>query len=352
MLQLETDHAKLRVAAARVVLEIAQAEFERTKIGSSYLLEKERPKKDAIRLESFKEQFKIRNELKKIHEKLAKDRVVSKEEILNQRLQSIEMTAQYREAEVALEQSEKGRAQSLRIAAATIREAELALEQRLLELQEHRIVAPVDGTIERRLVQEGEYNQTPGKPAFLLATGKWFEAYFDQSVIGKIPLGVGAQISLEAFAGSRLNGTVSKVHPFVSFSSAGPESTRPIRPSGTGAPEWPSTFSIQVELEDTDLPVVTGLSGLARITREQDVLAIPSDAIHSKSASRGVVLVPDGDGFRRHHVVLGASADGWTAVREGLTETDEIIAAGHLDLRPGDKIQVECEQAPLFAAQE
>jgi multidrug resistance efflux pump len=350
--QLDTSHAELRVKAARTVLEIAQAELERTKIGSSYLMEQERPEVDAIRLRSAEDQIDVQTQLSKMHARLAESGNISKAELLKLRAKNIETIAELREAQVSLEQSLKGRTQSIRIAAATVAEAELALQQRLLELKDHEIIAPADGVIERRLIQAGEYNQSPGKPAFLLASGIWFEAYFDQTVFGKISTGDEASISLEAFAGIELQGRVSAVHPFVSFSSGGPESTRPIRPSGTGSPEWPSTFSIRVDMTDSTEEVAAGLSGLVRLTRQREVLAIPSQALHSRTTTKGIVLIPNGDQFEQREIIIGASSDGWIEVRAGMTATERLITKGHLDLAPGDTISIEETLPSLLANQE
>ena len=339
--ELDIQPAKIRLEAARTMLVVAKAELERTKIGSSYLLEKERPAQDAIRVSAAEEQIQIRKQLDEMYERLFKEQAISRAELLSRKSNTVEVLERLQTARLSLEQSLKGRAQSILIAAATVREAELAVEQRKVELNDHRIVAPADGKIERRLIQAGEYNQDAGKPAFLLASGQWFEAYFDQTVIGRLSVGDRTRVSLEAFAGIELQGTVVSIHPFVSFHSSGPETTRPIRPSGTGSPEWPSTFSVRIEFEAGDLPVVTGLSGLARLARYRRALAVPSGALTSKTAAEAIVMVRDGKTFARRNVSLGATADGWTEILDGLSPEDEVIVAGHLDLLPGDHIRVE-----------
>jgi HlyD family secretion protein len=348
--ELDKSNALVRLESARVMLEVAEAELERTKIGSSYLLEKERPEKDKIRVKAAQEHVVIRDELEQMAVTLFQNKVISKTELLRQRAAMIDTLAQLREAEVSLQQSQRGRAQSIRIAAATVREAELAVAQRELELAEHDVWAPADGTIERRLVQQGEYNQDPGKPGFLLASGQWFGAYFDQTVMGKLTVGDPCRIHLEAFAGSDLEGHIVSIHPFVSFNSAGPETTRPIRPSGTGSPEWPSTFSVRIRLQPNDLTIATGLSGLARVERLRETLAVPSSAVSSVSASKGWVLITDGHRFKRREVALGSRAGGWTEINAGLTNQDQVIVEGHQDLQAGDRITIQSQPVPKVSA--
>ncbi len=338
--KLDHRQATLRLRAAQAMLDVAKAEYERARVGSVYTMDQERPDRDRIRLDSVSDQAQIQEQINDMLQGLYHDGVISRNEMLEQRLSYVQAMAKLREAEVNLHRSEQGRKHSVLIAAAAVREAQLAVEQREAELADYAIVAPADGIIERRLIHEGEYNQDPGKPAFLLASGQWFEAYFDQTVTGHLQSGDDCIISLEAFAGDEIRGKISQIHPFVSFGNSGPEVNRPIRPSGTGAPEWPSTFSVRVELESNELPIYAGLSGLAKIAQTRQALSIPASAVLSASAGKGLVLVRCDDSFETRRVVLGNSVNGWTEIREGLSEADEVLIEGHQVLRPGDLIKV------------
>lgn len=346
--QLDRRQATLRLRAAQTMLDVAKAEYERAHVGSIYLMEQERPDRDRIRLDSVSDQAQIRDQINDMLQGLYDEGVISKNELLEQRLSYVQAMAKLREAEITLHRSEEGRKQSVLIAAASVREAQLAVEQREAELGDYDIVAPADGIIERCLVHEGEYNQESGKPAFLLASGQWFEAYFDQTVTGKLEPGTDCQVVLEAFAGTKIPGKLCKIHPFVSFGSSGPEINRPIRPSGTGSPEWPSTFSARVEFAANDLPIYAGLSGFARIVHTRQATSIPASAVLSASAGRGLVLVRCENSFETRRVVLGTTQAGWTEIREGLLDTDEVLVEGHEVLRPGDLIEVRA-QSPTSA---
>ncbi len=338
--RLENKQAILRLKAAEAMLEVANAEYERARVGSAYLMEQERPDRDRIRLESVSDQAEIREELNEMLQDLYEEGVTSRNELLEQRISYVQTIAKLREAEVSLGRSERGRKQSVLIAVAAVREAQLAVEQRQSEIADYEIVAPADGIIERRLIQEGEYNQDPGKPAFLLASGQWFEAYFDQSVTGQLETGNECSIFLEAFAGADIHGKITKIHPFVSYGEGGPEVSRPIRPSGTGAPEWPATFSVRIKLDPTSHPICAGLSGFAKVTRSRQTISIPTSAVLSASAGQGLVLIRDGDSFQTRRVIIGSESGGWTEIREGLRETDEVLIDGNHVLRPGDRIEI------------
>ncbi len=341
LIELDKTQARLRLDAAKVAWEIAQAELSRTKIGTVYVLGQEQPVHDAIDATSAKEQAQIKKELDRRAEELYREKLISKEQLLHRKLENIQISAEVEKAEVSLQKSQLGHKQSIRIAEAEVRAAALAFEQRQAELAEHDIYAPADGIIERRLVNEGEYNQDPGRPALVLAVGRWFEAHYDQTVIGRIAPGDSASVNLEAFAGEAFDARVTLVQPIVTFTGSGPEVTRPIRPSGTGAPEWPSSFPVRFELKPRDLPVAIGLSGFARVRKSILATFIPSQSVVSRSAGTGIVYVARGAGFEKKQVVLGDTVGRWTEVRAGLEEDDRVIVDGHYALFEGDLITAE-----------
>ena len=58
-----------------------------------------------------------------------------------------------------------------------------------------------------------------------------------------------ATVNLEAYAGREFRATVERVIPIVTFNAGGPETKTPVRPLGTGTPEWPATFTVRLHLE-------------------------------------------------------------------------------------------------------
>ncbi len=341
LIELDKTQARLRLDAAKVAWEIAQAELARTKIGTVYVLGQEQPVHDAIEATSTKEQAQIKQELDRRAEELYREKLISKEQLLHRKLENIKISAEVEKAEVSLQKSQLGHEQSIRIAEAELRAAALAYEQRRGELADHDIFAPADGIVERRLVNEGEYNQDPGRPALVLAVGRWFEAHYDQTVIGRIQPGDAATVQLEAFAGEPFQARVTGVQPIVTFSGSGPEVNRPIRPSGTGAPEWPSSFPVRFALAADKPPVAIGLSGFARVRKPLESLFVPSQAVVSRSAGKGVVYVACEDGFVKKQVVLGDTVGRWSEIRAGLDEDERVIVDGHFALLDGDLIAAE-----------
>ena len=342
--EIDPGLAVINLEAARSAVKIAQAELERTKIGSNYILRFERPKMEAILLDISKQQLDLQNQLLALLGKFNRMGFAASFQVIETKLAQLATELQMRDAEVTLDMAQKGLEQSKQIAAETIRTAELALELRRVEEKEYKVYSPVDGTVERCLVHEGEYNPAIGNPAFLLTTGSWFEAQFDQITYGEFRVADRAEVHLEASQGRVFNGQIVKIHPYVSYNLGGPETTRPIRPLGTGAPEWPATYAVCIRIDDSSTTgknsVVPGQTGFARVSLVAESLAVNRAAVISVSAGKGMVYVVDGDRFRPKEVSLGITDGDWREILAGLSPDEEVIVDGHFALMPDDRVIV------------
>jgi hypothetical protein len=198
--------------------------------------------------------------------------------------------------------------------------------------------------VERCLVHSGEYNQDPGKPAFLVASGTWFEANYDQTTIGRVKVGDRTEVRLEAWPDRTLRGVVTWVNPFVNFDLGGPESTRPIRPTGTGSPEWPATYAVHIALgsESTSgLPIVTGLTGFSRIVMSKESTCVPREAVAAVSGGKGLIYLARGEQYEAREVLMGIIDGDWVEILGGLDGVDELIIDGHQVLEPGDRVKAK-----------
>ena len=340
ILEVESTKAEIKVDAAKAALATARAELERVKIGSAYILTYERPQKDQINLKYSERSIELQKKLLEISQSLKSLRYASKQEVLTLQLTLNQMEQALQETKFNLGMSTKGIKQSEVIAEAAVREAELALKHRLTELKEYKIYCIADGVIERCLVHEGEYNQDPGKPGFLVAVEGWFEANFDQGSFGRLRVGEKAEVRLEAYPDRAFQGEVYWVNPFVNYDLGGPESTRPIRPMGTGAPEWPATFVARIKIDPSGTAVAPGMTGFCVIHSEAEVNCLPRDAVSAVTAGKGIVYLVRGDRFEPHEVSLGIVDGDWIQIREGLSSTDEVILDGYQVLEPTDRIKI------------
>jgi multidrug efflux pump subunit AcrA (membrane-fusion protein) len=227
------------------------------------------------------------------------------------------------------------------IAESAVMEAELALKHRLHELKDYKVYSIADGRLERCLVHEGEYNQDPGKPGFVIASGAWFEANFDQGSYRRVKVGDRAEVRLEAAPERVLSGKVSWINSFVNYDLGGPESTRPIRPMGTGAPEWPATFVVKVGVDSAEgIPILPGMTGFAIVRAESEVLCLPREAVFAITAGKGLVYLVDGDRPIPREVTLGILDGDYVEIRDGLGPEEVVVLDGHQILEPGDRVRI------------
>ncbi len=129
-----------------------------------------------------------------------------------------EAEAQMQRARGAIAESEAERGEVEMIAqeitmlghSATALEAELA--QKRVEIQEHTLVAPIDGVIDRLFIEQGEYVRE-GQRLLMMHNPKevWVEANIKETEIRNLRIGQEAQISVDAFPDHAFIGSVARV---------------------------------------------------------------------------------------------------------------------------------------------
>ena len=343
IVQLDQSKIQLRIESARAALETAKAELERVRVGTVNVLQQERPDILALQANVTEAEAKMRKLFLSINKDLRDRQAINAVEYAESEFAALQSQLNAEMQKLEAQTAMAGRQSSIVIAESAIREAELTLAHRISELEDYTSVAPQDGIVERVFVHAGEYNQDPGRPAVLLASGLWFECYLDQTAIGRVQLNDAVEVRLSAHQDHVFQGKITLIRPLVNFSLGGPETNRPIRPLGTGAPEWPSTFSVRVSLEDSGHLVVPGLTGYATVIQKRNVLAVPRGTVNAVSGNRGIAFVigSDGESFAPRNVVTGIKDGGWVEIREGLQAGERVIADGHQVLQPGDRIVIQ-----------
>ena len=324
--ELDTTLVQMRVESAKLMVESAQAELERVKLGSAYTLTQERPEREGINLEASKKQIVILRERHASMLSLFKQGATSRVQLLEVESKLAEAERDLQSSQLGLDVSSKGQPQSATIAENNLKQQQNLLRQRLVELEDYRVRAPADGVLESVLIHAGEYNQKAGEVAFVIASHLWFEAHLDQTAINKVNVGDHAEVQLEALPGEPVPGKITRLVPIVTYSTGGPESNRPVRALGTGTPEWPTTFSVIVEFSEANRRKLTpGLTGFARIESAHKALTVPAAAATIFSARQGTVAVlVDGKRIERK-VTFGDQSEGWVEIMDGLG-AEEVIA--------------------------
>jgi len=272
-----------------------------------------------------------------------RDGVVSKVFLLNSEKEFLAVKKELEEAQIRMKMAEEGVEESVKIAKNAVQDAQEALEHRSLQLKDYSIYAPVDGIIERVLIKEGEYNADPGKPGFVVVSGLWYDVYFDQSDLLYVKTGQEGIVRLEAYPGVTHKAVVSQITPVVSFNEGGPEISRPLRPRGSGAPEWAATFRSRMKFTAPrdEFPIAMGMTGFARLEVKRKGIAIPRAALLSVSAGAGIVYLPGEDNeWVARRVEIGIVDDFAAEVLSGLEEGEEIIIEGHWLIRETDQIEI------------
>ncbi len=341
--KLDRVKAEIKLESAALALSSARSEFERVKLGSAYVLAQERPELDQVNLTALKNQLKSNGEKLKKYESAFDKGAISEAAFLEMKNVYEENLKQFKKAEIFLGMSEEGLKESLKIAENTVNDMEKSYEHRQEEMRDYEVTAPASGVIERVLIRPGEYNQDSGKPGFVIAAGKWFEAHFDQSDFPFLKEGQGAEVYLEAFSGKRFLAEVSEIIPVVSFNQGGPEISRPLRPRGTGSPEWAATFRAKLLFQDDDRQdlIALGMTGFGSVKVQGKSLSVPRGAVRSISAGQALVDVPTDDGgWKSMPVKVGLVTPEKVEILSGLEKGAEVLIAGNWVLEPNDKIQV------------
>ncbi len=336
LIELDPAAVQIKIDSARITIATAKAELERVRIGSAYALSQERPQKNEINANAAANDMALHSEKIRMTEDLARRGVISKKDLIDAKLTLTESERQLKMAQIELGMAEKGATQSEVIAQNVVEEAENTLRQRIKDLSDYQVRAPIDGVVERVLVHAGEFNPEPGKPSIVLAAGGWFEAHVDQAALNRVQIGDRVDVRLQALTGQIVEGRVKSIIPIVSYSVSG---TPTARATATSTPEWPSTFRVRVELEPLKkFAFAPGMTGFAKFSLGRESIAVPQAAVTSLSAGSGVVHVVEAGHHAARQVRYGATSDGWTEILDGVSLGDQVIVEGHQFLEPQDRI--------------
>jgi hypothetical protein len=181
-----------------------------------------------------------------------------------------------------------------------------------------------------------------GNPGFIIASGLWFEANLDQLALTDLHEGMEGTVNLEAYAGRTFHGTVERIIPIVTFNAGGPETKTPVKPLGTGNPEWPATFAVRLHLDVSDVKLAPGMTGFVRlVNRHRNALAIPREALSSLSAGKGVVRTVDESGHPvTTPVSFGEVDERYVEITAGLNYSSWVMTNNPRFLRDDDKIHI------------
>jgi multidrug efflux system membrane fusion protein len=192
------------------------------------------------------------------------------------------------------------------------------------------IVAPQDGTILRRLIQEREL-VAAGTPVLVLGAqdrGYVVRVGLADREIVQVRIGDAAQVELDAYPGELFPATVTE--------------------TATGADERSGMFQVELRLEPTKLRLVSGLVAKVSLT--------PASAKQGERVYVPVASIVEGDGRTASVFVLEQSKDVVVAKRravdvafidgvqvalsQGLNAGEKVVTDGALYLQDGERVLV------------
>jgi HlyD family secretion protein len=214
--------------------------------------------------------------------------------------------------------------EEIAIAEAGVEQARLALEGAEEALAKATITAPFDGVVTATYVTEGEY--ATGNVVELASSDLEVVLSVDEIDVGSLSPGQPAVITLETWPAEEISGIVASIAPAAGNSSSGIV-----------------TYDVQIALEETDLPILVGMTANAQlITAEhENALLVPNAAITAdREAGTFTVNLVTGESERpgnlrgnlpsvptteKVEVVIGLKDGQYTQVLSGLSAGDEVI---------------------------
>ncbi len=179
--------------------------------------------------------------------------------------------------------------------------------------------APISGTVIARDAIVGQPvspEQTLGSVAALDEV--WFLGRVFEKDLGRLTLGAGAEIRLNAYPNERFTGSIEYVGQQVDAAAR--------------------AVTARVRLKNRNDLLRIGLFGTAEIavdsaTKDIERLVVPRSAV-TEIANRSVVFVREQDGdFELHEVTLGRAAPGKIEILAGLREGEPVVTEGVFTLK-------------------
>ena len=189
------------------------------------------------------------------------------------------------------------------------------------------IIAPRDGTVLRRLVEEREL-VAAGAPVLVLgAKDRGFvvrTGLADREIV-QVRLGDKAQIRLDALPGQTIEGRVTEV--------------------ASAADAASGMFMVEIALEAGDLPLKSGLVAKLVITPATAAngkrVYVPISSIVEGDGRRASVFVLENDLAKRREVSVDFIENEGVALTKGVAAGEQVITDGALYLEDGERVAVE-----------
>ena len=206
-------------------------------------------------------------------------------------------------------------------AKADLKASQAAIASIELDIAHTNIRAPFTGMLERLVAEQGDFVQVNGPVAVLLQQSTLLVTLpIAQQDINKLQLGTSAQVTLST--GESVEGRLTYIAPRAN------EQTR--------------TFDVEIEIDNSDASLRSGMSAKAKISTGEVDAHFLSPALFSLSSDGdvGVKVVDETDKVRFYPVtILQSNTQGaWV---DGLPEQVRVITRGQGFVDEGNQVSVE-----------
>lgn len=193
---------------------------------------------------------------------------------------------------------------------AQVEQAKTALEQAELALALATLYAPFDGVVAEVNVKAGEI--APSMPAITVLDTSQFHVVVrvDEIDVARLTEGQTAQVTVEAFPGVTIEGSVESIAPAATFESG------------------VVYYDVTITPSPTDTPIRADMTVNATIVVEEltDVLLLPTWVVRVDNRSgQTYVDKQAGDQTERVDITLGVRYEGVVQVLDGLSEGDVTV---------------------------
>ena len=211
----------------------------------------------------------------------------------------------------------------LKSAELAVNQAEDAYNNAEMDLANHVVRAPFDGTVAKVSAKVGDKASTGSPIATLIAADKIAEISLNEIDAAKVKVGDKATLNFDAIDGLSVPGTVSQIDLLGTVS------------------QGVVSYTIQISLDKSDDRIRSGMTVNASIAYDskEGVLAVPTSAVKTLGNKSFVEVLDNpitsgGNGRtvtssvppRMVPVTLGLSTDSLTEITSGLNEGDKYVA--------------------------
>lgn len=222
------------------------------------------------------------------------------------------------ELDAALAQRDSSHAE-MEVAGAEVSRTQAAVEEAELNVENTRILSPLDGSVQARHVDPGALASSSAPLLTIVNTDPAeVVVYVPESDLFLAEVGRDALVTLRDGSESFV-GRISRVAPALSVSTR--------------------TTEIVIDISNEDGRLRPGMSAEISIVARQarDALAVPDVALVYQSGHAEVYLVVDGLAYTTP-VDIGIEDEGYTEILDGLSEWDTVVINGQFMLSDGQAV--------------